>query len=119
MTAANVTLKDIIDTLHLTVLTEPKDFAAIRPTSGYTSDMLSCVMAGAQHDGVWITLQAHNNIVAVAAMLGLSAVIITEDAQPEAATIQKANQEEVVLLSTSKQSFDVAGRLWEMGFRSE
>lgn len=119
MTAANMTLKDIIETLHLTVLTEQKDFAAIRPTSGYTSDMLSCVMAGAQHDGVWITLQAHNNIVAVAAMLGLSAVIITEDAQPESATIQKANQEEVVLLSTPKQSFDVAGRLWEMGIRAE
>ncbi len=119
MTAANPTLKDIIEKLNLTVLTEPKDFSSVRPSSGYTSDMLSCVMAGAQHDGVWVTLQAHNNIVAVAAMLGLAAVIITEDAQPEPATIQKADQEEVVLLSTRKPSFDVAGRLWEMGLRAE
>jgi len=53
----------------------------------------------------------------VAALLEMSAVIITEGAQPEAATIAKANAEGIPLLATDKQSFEVAGRLWEMGLR--
>ena len=76
-------------------------------------------MAGAPRQGVWVTLQAHTNIVAVAALLDLAAIIITENAQPEPNTVQKANDEGVVLLSTPRQSFDVVGRLWEMGIRGE
>ncbi len=87
-----MTLQEIIKALDLKVLTDPKDFSSITPTCGYASDLLSCVMAGASHQGIWVTLQAHNNIVAVAALLELSAVIITENAQPEAETIAKANQ---------------------------
>ena len=60
-------LQNVIDALNLTPLTEPKDFARIEVTEGYTSDLLSCVMAGAPHGGVWVTLQAHTNIIAVAA----------------------------------------------------
>jgi hypothetical protein len=99
------------------LLTDTKNFKDIQPSSGYTSDLLSCVMAGAQHAGIWVTLQAHINIVAVAALLELSAVIITENAQPDSATIAKANQEGVILLSSNKTSFLITGKLWEMGLR--
>ena len=112
-----MTLQDVIDQLNLKALTQPIDFSAVTPTSGYTSDLLSCVMAGARKGALWVTLQAHLNIVAVAALLDMSAVIITEDAQPEAATINKANEEGITLLATDKQSFEVIGRLWEMGLR--
>lgn len=113
-----MTLKEIIESLQLTPLTEPQDYSSISPTSGYVSDLLSCVMAGARHSGIWITLQAHTNIVAVAALTELSAVIISEDAQPDAATISKANQEGVILLSTKMPSYEVVGKLWEMGLQS-
>jgi hypothetical protein len=112
-----MTLQDVIDQLNLVVLTHPGDFKEVAPTSGYTSDLLSCVMAGAKKGAVWVTLQAHLNIVAVAALLEMSAVIITEGAQPEAATIDKANAEGITLLATDKPSFEVVGRLWEMALR--
>jgi hypothetical protein len=101
------------------VLTQKKDFAKIAPTSGYASDLLSCVMAGAQKKGVWVTLQAHANIVAVAALLELSAVIITEGAMPDPDTLAKANDEGITLLSTSEFSYPVVGKLWEMGLRDD
>jgi hypothetical protein len=113
-----INLQEVIEALNLNVLTEPKDFASIVPSSGYTSDLLSCVMSGAPHQSIWITLQAHNNIVAVAALLDLSAIIITEGAQPDTNTINKANQEEITLLSTDKSSFYVVGKLWELGLRA-
>jgi hypothetical protein len=94
-----------------------KDFSEVSPTSGYASDLLSCVMAGARHGGLWVTLQAHLNIVAVAALLDQSAVIITEDAQPDEATLQKANEEGITLLSTPDSTFAVVGKLWELGMR--
>ena len=112
-----MTLQEIIDTLGLTVLTEPKDFQQVTPTSGYTSDLLSCVMAGAKGQSVWVTLQAHANVVAVGALLDVSAVIITEGAMPDQAVIDKANQEGVTLLSSNKPTFHVVGKLWEMGLK--
>ena len=111
-------IQQIIDTLKLKVLTEPRDFSTIQPTFGYCSDLLSCVMAGAPKQGIWVTLQAHGNIVAVAALLELTAVIVTEGAMPDENTIQKANDEGVTLLSSPDSSFHVIGQLWEMGLRN-
>lgn len=110
-------LKQIIDELDLTVITESKDFSQIEPNVGYSSDLLSCVMAGAKHNAIWVTLQAHTNIVAVGALLELSAIIITENAQPDETTVQRANEEGITLLSTPLSTFNVVGQLWNLGIR--
>jgi hypothetical protein len=112
-----MTLQEIIDRLNLKVLTERDDFQSVEPTFGYTSDLLSCVMAGAKNKSIWITLQSHINIVAVAALLELSGVIVTEGAMPDQATIEKANEQGVSLFSTTEPTFAIAGKLWEMGIR--
>ncbi len=111
-------IQQVIDQLQLTILTTPQDFQHIEPTAGYTSDLLSCVMAGAQHGSIWVTLQAHGNIVAVASLLEITAIIITEGAMPDEATINKANEQGITLLSTPDSSFQVIGKLWEMGLQS-
>ena len=111
----NMNLQQIIDRLNLTVLTDPRDFTLIQPNGGYTSDLLSCVMAGAKSNYLWITLQAHLNIVAVAALLEVAAIIVTENAQPDSATIAKANEQGIILLSTPKPTYEIDGKLWEIG----
>lgn len=110
-------LQSIIDQLQFKILTEPRNFTEIIPRGGYASDLLSCVMAGAKPNNLWVTLQAHLNIVAVAAMLDVAAVIITENAQPDVATINKANEQNVILLSTPKASYEICGALWDMNLR--
>jgi serine kinase of HPr protein (carbohydrate metabolism regulator) len=114
-----MTLQDIIDQLNLVPLTDEKNFAEIVPTMGYASDMLSCVMVGAANKGIWLTLQAHVNIVAVAALLDLSAVIITEGAKPDAMTLAKANEQQITLLSTPESTYSIAGKLWELGLKAK
>jgi hypothetical protein len=111
-------LQQIIDQLNLIVLTEPRDFAEITPTGGYSSDLLSCVMAGAKKGHLWITLQAHLNIVAVAALNEVAAIVITENAQPDPASIAKANQQGVILLSTHRPTYEINGKLWELGIQN-
>jgi hypothetical protein len=115
-----MTLEKIIKTLDLKVLTSDADFSLVTPTTGYTSDMLSRVMACAPHDGaLWVTLQSHGNIVAVGAVLGLSAIIITEGEVPDAETVAKADALNITLLSTKHPTFYVVGKLWELGLRDE
>jgi len=110
-------LQQIINELHLTILTEVQDVSSILPTGGYSSDLLSCVMAGAKKGHIWVTLQAHLNIVAVAALNEVAAIIITENAQPDTASIAKANQQGVILLSTPQSTYEINGKLWELGIR--
>lgn len=84
-------------------------------TGGYASDLLSCVMAGARQGNVWVTLQAHPNVIAVASLVGLSAVIITEGIQPDPETIRRAREEKINVLTSTQSTFTVAGKLAEMG----
>ena len=112
-----LTLQTILDHIELKVLTDPVDFSEIEIHTGYTSDLLSCVMTGAQAECIWITLIANINVVAVASLLEIPAVIITENAHADAATIARANQEGIVLLSTPVGSYQIVGRLWELGIK--
>jgi hypothetical protein len=48
----------------------------------------------------------------------VAAIIITENAQPDAASIAKANQQGIVLLSTPRATYEVNGMLWELGIRN-
>jgi hypothetical protein len=112
-----MTLDEIIKDLDLKIITQKKDFSDVSPTQGYVSDMLSCVMTGAKNKSIWVTLQAHNNIVAVACLLDLAAVIITEGAKPDEETIIKADEEGITLLSSEKNSFFIVGKLCQLGLR--
>ena len=88
---------------------------SVEVTGGYASDLLSCVMAKARAGNVWITLQSHPNIVAVASLLNLAGIIITEGMTPEAATIEKAEKEGIPILTTPLTTYTVVGRLFELG----
>lgn len=111
-------LDKIVKDLDLKVLTAPVDLSAVEVECGYCSDLLSCVMTGAVPGAVWVTLMAHGNIVAVAALLDLAAVVITEDAQPEEETIRQAKEKGVTLLSSPQDSFHIVGKLWDLGLRA-
>lgn len=82
---------------------------------GYVSDLLSDAIANAKAGDVWVTLQIHQNIVAVAALKELSAVIIIGGRQPEKQTLAKAEEENIPILLTDLPAFEVVGRLYQMG----
>ena len=84
-------------------------------TGGYASDLLSCVIAGAKAGNIWVTLQAHPNIIAVASLADLSAVIITEGISPDPETIQKAQETGIPLLTTAQDTFSTIVALAGLG----
>jgi serine kinase of HPr protein (carbohydrate metabolism regulator) len=108
-----VTVQQVIQQLSLAVV---NDAGLERPiTGGYASDLLSCVMAGAQEGNIWVTLQAHPNVIAVASLVGLSAVIITEGMQPDEATIRRAGDENITVLTTPEHTFATVSKLAALG----
>ncbi|MGB9722535.1 MAG: DRTGG domain-containing protein [Chloroflexia bacterium] len=84
-------------------------------TGGYASDLLSCVMARAQAGNVWVTLQGHPNVVAVASLLNLAGIVVTEGMSPDPATLSKAEEEGIPILTTPLTTYTVVGRLFALG----
>ncbi|MHB0876717.1 MAG: DRTGG domain-containing protein [Anaerolineae bacterium] len=109
-----MTVAEIVSALGLEVLTGGNALGKI-VTGGYSSDLLSCAMAGARGGDVWVTLQAHQNVVAVATLTDVACVIVTEGARPDAATSKRAEGEGVVLLATKQDTFATIVRLVELG----
>jgi predicted transcriptional regulator len=83
-------------------------------TGGYVSDLLSDVMGNAGEGQIWITLQTHQNIIAVASLKDLAAIIIVKGLVPEKDTIEKSKLENIPVLSTSLDTFTITGRLFEL-----
>lgn len=82
---------------------------------GYVADLLSCVMAGAEANDLWITLQTHANIVAVASLLGIAAIVVAEGAQVPEATLAKADEQEMAVLSSPEPVYETVSRLVALG----
>jgi predicted transcriptional regulator len=83
-------------------------------TGGYVSDLLSDVIGNATEGNIWITLQTHQNIIAVASLKEISAVIIVKGLTPEQDTKEKSNTENIPVLSTELDTFNIAGRIFEL-----
>ncbi|HEX2920019.1 MAG TPA: DRTGG domain-containing protein [Bacteroidales bacterium] len=83
-------------------------------TGGYTSDLLSDVIGNAKEGNIWITLQTHHNVMAVAMLKDLSAVIIVRGLKASEEAIKKGNEENIPVLSSTDDSFTVTGRLYKL-----
>ena len=106
-------ISDIITELDLKVISGQNGLSNV-VTGGYVSDLLSDVMGNAKEGQVWITLQTHQNIIAVGSLKDISAIIIVKGFVPEADTIIKSNIENIPLLSTELDTFNITGRLYEL-----
>ena len=84
-------------------------------TGGYASDLLSDVLANSEPGNLWITLQIHQNIVAVASMKDLAGIILVNGREPEEDTIEKAEAENIAIMVTELPTFELVGRLYGLG----
>jgi len=87
-----------------------------RPVEGgYASDLLSDVMANAQKGDIWITLQTHPNIIAVAVLKEISAIVIINGRKPEPEMLEKAAKEGIPVLTCPLPAFELIGKLYGLG----
>jgi hypothetical protein len=106
-------LDEIVNQLGLEVLS-CRDSLDREAGGVYVSDLLSDVMANSREGDIWITLQTHMNIVAVAGMKNLSCIIIVGGRKPQEDVISKAESEGVMIALSKLPAFEAAGRLYIM-----
>jgi len=104
-------IKDLTEKFDLTVLSA-KEQLSTPITGGYCSDLLSDVMGKAKEGQVWITMQSHKNIIAVASLKELAAIIVVGGNTPKQDTIEQAEQENIPLLATTASAFDTCGKIY-------
>ena len=109
-------LADLIKNLDLKVFAGQPD-PARQVDEGYVSDLLSDVMANSRKDSLWVTMQIHPNIVAVAVLKELAAVILVNGREPAEETVEKAEKEHVLILGTPLPAFELVGRLYGIGIK--
>lgn len=90
----------------------------IQVSCGYTCDLLSWVMAHGKQGMAWITVQTHMNVIAVASLMEMAAVIIPEGIQMEEPSLEKAREEGVAVLQSDKTAFALCALLAQHGLPS-
>lgn len=108
-----MTGKELAEKLSFEVLHAGTHFEE-QVQGGYTSDLLSDVMGNIGEGMVWITLQVHRNVIAVAALREVGAIVLVNGARVDEETLALAREEGVTLLSTSASSFETSGRIYEL-----
>ncbi|MEW5725786.1 MAG: serine kinase [Thermodesulfobacteriota bacterium] len=109
-------LSDIVEKLGLEVLAGAGRLDR-EVTGGYASDLISDVMANSRPGQLWITLQAHVNVVAVGALRELAGVVIVRGRAPAGEALAKAEEEGLPLLRTELPAFEISGRLHRLLYR--
>ncbi len=107
-------IRDIVDKLEFEVLAGAA-FLDQAVQGGYVADLLSCVMAGSEAGNIWITLQTHANIIAVAGLNELAGIVIAEGAVVPQVTLDKAAQQDVVILSSPAPVYETVAQLIALG----
>lgn len=113
-----MTVKDLLPLFQHQVLAGEENLEQ-EVTGGYAADLLSNVMANALKGNVWVTMQGHPNIVAVAVLLGLAAIIVSGGTRVDEETVKKASEEKVPLIQTPVSTYAVVGRLYRAGVKED
>ncbi|MBN1296768.1 serine kinase [bacterium] len=107
-------LRKIVDALGLTVIHAGHGLDR-EIGGGYAGDLLSDVIASGKKGDLWITIQVHENIIAVAVLKDLAAIVLAKNSRPLEETLASAREEGVILLSSSMTTFEIVTCLAQLG----
>ncbi len=108
-------VRELVDKLEMEVIVGAdldKEVAG-----GYVGDLLSNVMARAEEGNLWITIQGHQNVVAVALLADVSAVVVVENFEIEEGAIKRAEEKGINILRTSMTSYNLISELVKLGIK--
>jgi len=111
-------LAELIQRLDLKVYAGKKDLGRT-VSGGYASDLLSDVMAHGRKDHLWVTVQVHPNIIAVAVLKELAAIVLVNGREPAPETAARAEEKGIALCGTPLPAFEFVGRLYGLGIKGD
>lgn len=109
-----MTVKNIADKLNLNFYAGQQ--LAEKTVNGcYIGDLLSLAMSKVQANYVWITIQTNVNIVAVASLADAACIILADGCVPDDKTVERAKEQDIIILGGEISAFDAAVKLAELG----
>ncbi|NCC73731.1 MAG: serine kinase [Sphingobacteriia bacterium] len=108
-----MTVNEIVKKLNLTVYSGETGLNN-QITGGYTSDLLSDVMGHSNQGNIWVTLQTHKNVIAIASLKDLAAVILVKGLKPDEDTLAKSREENIPMLGTTLPAFEITGQIFQL-----
>ena len=106
-------VQELVEKLGLTVLSGANGLD--REIDGcYISDLLSDVMGNAMEGDIWITLQTHKNVMAVASLKEMACVILVKSLVPNDETLEQSNEEDLPILQTPLPTYEIAGKVYNL-----
>lgn len=109
--------KDILGNLDkVTVHACPESDCEI--TRGFTGDLLSFVMGSAPEGALWVTIQNHVNVAAVAILKEIPLILLASGRSPSPELREQCIKEKIALATVDMDSFDLCGVLHGMGVRN-
>ena len=106
-------VSELIEKLGLTVYTGSVGLDR-EISGGYVSDLLSDVMGNGKEGNVWITLQNHMNVIAVASLKDMACIILVKNIVPSAEIIEKADEEGISILGATENTFELSGKIYHL-----
>lgn len=100
-----MTVHQLIEKLGLEVLN--LEDGERKVTGGYTGDLLSWVMGHARRGEMWVTIMTNINVIAVAALVDTSCVILAENVEISDDVVSKASEHGINLLRSKKSAYDI------------
>ena len=104
---------DLIDKLNLKSFTGEVGISR-EIEGGYTSDLLSDVMGNVDDGNVWITLQTHKNVIAIASLRDVAAVVLISGNTPDEDMLEQAIEEGIPVLGTDMSCFETTGKIFNL-----
>ena len=108
-----MTVRDVVEKLGLTVFCGEEGLDR-EVTGGYASDLLSDVMGFAREGQLWITLQTHRNVMGIASLKEIAAIILVKGFKPDDDTVASSNDEGIPVLGSDLQAFELSGKLYKL-----
>ena len=106
-------VKELVEKLNLQVLSGADGLD--RDIEGcYVSDLLSDVMGNAEMGNVWVTLQTHKNVMAIASLKELACVVLVKGQTASEDTLEQSNEEGIPFLSTTMQTYETVGKIYQL-----
>ena len=109
-----MTVNELIELIDAKNMVAEAD-AAREVSCGYTCDLLSWVMAHGAAGMAWVTVQTHMNVIAVASLMEMAAVIIPEGIEMEEPSLEKAAEEGITVLESPLTAYEICARLAAKG----
>ena len=80
----------------------------------YCCDLLSWVIGRAEETDALLTVMSNPNVMAVAVMADLPCVILSEGVRPDAAALEKAVQNDIIVLSSEDTTYRTAIKIHQV-----